>query len=287
MRRPWGMTRVAWEAYEAASRAAMIDIAARSDARVVQTVGDAPASKGFHASDGELDGESYCAAADLSVRGLTRTQIATWLEELCRAGFAGWFRDWPDNRHIHCNYCGVPMKLALRKQCRDFFAGRNGLSGHAREEFWTASPELRAIPRKMFRQSNGDERRVVPSPLLEPSENEEEPGPDGGPSLDARPPLTYALYLNQRLLLWMPVRDGVALAPIRAWGTALGFDVNWVPRKKQVQFNGEDVPVPITLIEGVGHAPVRRLVEYSGLKLQVEPRRRRVIITRSWLDETR
>lgn len=78
----------------------------------------------------------------------------------------------------------------------------------------------------------------------------------------------------------MPLRDGVALAPVRAWGTALGFDVNWVPARKQVQFEGEDVPIPITLIAGVGHAPVRRLVEYSGLRLSVDARKRRVVVTR-------
>jgi hypothetical protein len=262
------MARVAWEAYVAASANANINIAARKDARVVQTVGDAPASKGFHAADGEVAGEKYSAAVDLSVRNLTRTEIATWLEELCRAGFCGWFRDWPGNRYIHANYAGLPMKPELRAQCRDFFAGRNGLAGHAHEEFWTASPELRRIPRTLFNQANGKVGGTVASPLLEKPET-------------TAKPVTYALYLNEKLLLWMPVQDGVALAPIRAWGTALGFDVNWIPKLRQVQFNGRDVPIPITLIAGVGHAPIRKLAEYSGLRVDVDVKGKCVTVTRT------
>lgn len=266
MKKPHGMPRVAWDGYVVASDQAKINIESRADARVVQTVGFAKASAGFHAPDGVLNGEEYCAAVDLSVRGLTHTQIATWLEELCRAGFCGWFRDWPGNKHIHANYAGVPMKPQLRAQCRDFFAGRNGLAGHADEEFWTASPELRKIPRRMFNELLRG--KIVSSPALESKEPEEKP-------------LTYALYLNKKLLLWMPVIDGVALAPVRAWGTALGFDVNWVPSKKQVQFNGRDVPIPIISIAGVGHAPVRKLAEYSGLQVKFDARKRSVVIERT------
>ena len=68
-----GMANAAWAAYKIASENARIDIDSRDDKRVVQAIGDAPASKGYHAPDGTLDGHEYTAAADLSVRGLIAT----------------------------------------------------------------------------------------------------------------------------------------------------------------------------------------------------------------------
>jgi hypothetical protein len=289
LQKPNGMTQVAWEAYQAASEAAGINITGRADARVVQAYGHAKASRGTHLHEPRseaqpnlnryvISGEYYSAAADLSVRSssgyLTNTLIATWIEELCRAGFVAFFRSRPSfSPHIHAVYAGVRMKGVLRSQCRDFFAGRNGLVSHSsiEDEFWCPSAELRSIPRRMFNLSNGKKPQVVPSPAVQ-----------GKVEVATK---TYALYLNDKLLLHMPVIDGVALAPVRAWGTALGFKVNWLPREKSIQFvqkNGVavDVPAAITLIAHVGHAPIRQLTAAAGLKIAVDNKNRTVIVSR-------
>ena len=288
LKRPNGMTQFAWEAYQAASDAANINIAASEIARVVQAYGNAVPSAGTHLYEPrtkdpqhdverfKLDGEFYSAAADLSVMNptrLTNTQIATWIEELCRAGFIAFYRTAPFSPHIHTVYAGVRMKPILLSQCKDFFAARNGLVSHTsiEDKFWCPSDTLRDIPRAMFKESNGNNPQPVRSPIMHGK-------------VDVALP-TYALFLNDNLILHMPVIDGVALAPVRAWGSALGFDVNWIPEKQSVQFvqkDGKvvDLPIAIKLIAKVGHAPIRQLAAFSNLKLSVDNAQRKVTITR-------
>src|SRR5579859_6591816 len=62
--------------------------------RIMQTIGNAPASAGTHAQDGVVDGHPYCAATDISVSGLSNAQIQNLLARLAKVGFAAWFR-WP------------------------------------------------------------------------------------------------------------------------------------------------------------------------------------------------
>jgi uncharacterized protein YraI len=100
--------------------------------RITQTIGNAPASAGYHAADGTVNGRAYCAATDLSVRGLTATQIHNLLERLARAGFAAWYRKdgvdgWRGADHLHVVYANAAMKSQLRAQVRSFLVGRNGL----------------------------------------------------------------------------------------------------------------------------------------------------------------
>ena len=288
LKRPNGMSQFAWEAYQAASDAANINIAVRPDACVVQAFGDAKLSKGTHLHEPrslqdmtavryKLGGKFYSAAADLSVKagGLNHTQIATWIEELCRAGFVAFYRAPPKfGEHIHAVYAGVPMKPVLQKQCEDFFAGRDGLVSHSNidDEYWYPSNELREIPHKIFLKSNGANPQAVRSPMVLGDV--------------AKEMETYALYLNDDLLLHMPVIDSVALAPVRAWGTALGFKVNYVREKHSVQFEysiGEivDLPVSLRLIANVGHVPIRQLAEFSGLIVNTDISKRKVTISRA------
>jgi len=60
--------------------------------RIVQTIGNAPASAGYHLADGSVNGHPYTAAVDLSVKNLSATQIRNLLERLgkvvTRAGTA-------------------------------------------------------------------------------------------------------------------------------------------------------------------------------------------------------
>jgi hypothetical protein len=120
--------------------------------RILQTIGNAPASAGYHARDGYANGRAYSAAVDISVRGLTYRQVRTLLGKLGANGFAGWFRrpgydGWPRNQfpHIHAVYAACRMKAVLRAQVRDWLAGRNGLSGHGTYHFyaWPTSSKNR------------------------------------------------------------------------------------------------------------------------------------------------
>ncbi len=100
--------------------------------RITQTIGNAPASAGYHAQDGTFDGHAYSAATDLSVSGLSSAQIHNLLERLARVGFAVWYRKngvdgWTGANHLHVVYANSKMKSQLRAQVRSWLVGRNGL----------------------------------------------------------------------------------------------------------------------------------------------------------------
>ena len=132
-----------------------------SGGSISQTIGNAPASAGYHARDGHIDGDAYCAATDLSTRGLSNAQVRALLSRLADGGFAAFFRDpgrdgWPSSeaRHMHVVYVGVPMKSALRGQVQDWLNGRNGLSSHSRYTFWQASSAQKDAIRRAFNRAN-------------------------------------------------------------------------------------------------------------------------------------
>jgi hypothetical protein len=125
--------------------------------QITQTIGNAPASAGYHAQDGSAGGEPYCAAVDISVRGLNEDEIRALLERLGRNGFVAWYRKpgsdgWPSDEapHIHGVFAGVPMKAALRGQVDDFLIGRNGLASHRRYEFWQPDAQTLEIIRLLY-----------------------------------------------------------------------------------------------------------------------------------------
>jgi hypothetical protein len=159
MERPKGMHETAFKAYIRACFLAGID----PSGRVMQTIGNAPASAGFHARDGVLDGQSYCAAVDLRTRDLTRKQIKALLKHLAYVGFACWYRfegSFSNNEHIHAVYAALPMKPQLQRQVIDFLNNRDGLASHAQETFYTAPPATDAIIRAMFIHANGEHRSL-------------------------------------------------------------------------------------------------------------------------------
>ena len=125
--------------------------------RITQTIGSAPASAGYHASDGTANGRQYCAAVDLRTRDLSNTQVRELLDQLGRNGFAAWYRQpgsdgWPSNQspHIHAVFAGVRMKSQLRGQVRDFLENRNGLSSHSIYRFWDIPVEVKALISELF-----------------------------------------------------------------------------------------------------------------------------------------
>jgi hypothetical protein len=133
-----------------------------SASRIMQTIGNAAASAGTHAQDGTVNGHPYCAATDISVRGLSNTQIRHLLEKLGRVGFAAWFRwpghdGWPSSevRHIHAVYANARMKSSLRSQVRSWLVGRNGLVTNWIYQFYRWSATAKATVRHKFAQSAG------------------------------------------------------------------------------------------------------------------------------------
>jgi len=129
-----------------------------SASRITQTIGNAPASAGFHLADGTVNGHAYTAAVDLSVSGLSRTQIHNLLERLAKVGYAGWYREnghdgWSGANHIHAVYANCLMKEVLRAQVRSWLLGRNGLSSNTTYHFHTFSAEAKRIVKGKFEQS--------------------------------------------------------------------------------------------------------------------------------------
>jgi hypothetical protein len=131
-----------------------------SASRIMQTIGNARASAGTHRQDGTVNGHPYCAATDISVRGLSNTQIRHLLERLGRVGFAAWYRQpghdgWPSSqvRHIHAVYANAKMKTSLRSQVRSWLVGRNGLRSNAYYGFYRWSSTAKATVRHKFAQS--------------------------------------------------------------------------------------------------------------------------------------
>jgi hypothetical protein len=128
--------------------------------RIMQTIGNAPASAGTHAQDGTVNGHPYSAATDISVSGLSNTQIKNLLSRLAKVGFAAWFRwpghdGWPASqvRHIHAVYANARMKASLRSQARSWLVGRNGLASNTLYGFFKWSAADRAVVRHKFTQS--------------------------------------------------------------------------------------------------------------------------------------
>lgn len=129
--------------------------------RITQTIGNAPASAGYHAQDGSVNGAPYCAATDISVSGLTDTQIHNLLERLAKSGFAAWYRKsgrdgWSGANHLHVVYANSKMKSQLRSQVRSFLVGRNGLVSNTLYTWHDFSDAaVRAVKAKYAASSSG------------------------------------------------------------------------------------------------------------------------------------
>ncbi len=92
------------------------------------------------------------------------------------------------------------------------------------------------------------------------------------------PPEPFMLYLEDALIAEMPLVAGMALAPVRAVGNALGLPVAWDGEAQAVRLGGRDYPGEVTVREGVGYVPVRPLARFLGLSLSVDAAARRVTL---------
>jgi hypothetical protein len=129
--------------------------------RVTQTIGSAAASAGTHAQDGTYAGHAYSAATDLSVSGLTDTQVKELITRLDAMGFAAFYRNpghdgWPSTevRHVHAVFAGAYMKSSLRAQIADFLIDKNGLASHTTYTFYKAPADVKAFVKKIFDAAN-------------------------------------------------------------------------------------------------------------------------------------
>lgn len=159
MQRKYGFAPNAFSAYIRACFRAGIN-----PDRVSQTIGNAPASAGYHKKDGVviIDGVKYdyCAATDIGVRDsdydfLSDKEIKALLTELGKEGFAAWYRNWPGNKHIHMVYCGLAMKSQLRGQVHDYLNKKSGLAGNKDwEDYWLPPQSTIDFCRSLFLKFN-------------------------------------------------------------------------------------------------------------------------------------
>ncbi len=298
---PYGMAPAAFNAFKLSADGAAIDLIQHPKGRLTQTIGNAKASAGFHARDGFVSvGNArvpYCAAVDLSVLWLTTAQIKSWLSYLAWWGFAAWYRPWyssgKPNFHIHGVYAGLPMKDELDDQTHDFLNNRTGLVGHALEKFYTAGPEQDAYIRALWLWSN----KNGPKPPLPPL------APKAPAPVADQFGTVYHVNAGGREREWdCPAIDGTSWVPVRPWFEMLGLtrdkegvqQVKWMPEDSSLWVQGRKLAlpdasgqlraVPIRLInlkgQNQGYAPVRELVAFSGLKLDVDNRARLLVVSK-------
>ncbi len=127
--------------------------------RITQTIGNAAASAGTHARDGYVDGRAYSAATDISVSGMSSSQIANLIERMAKLGFACWYRQggrdgWSGANHIHAVYANSAMKSSLRSQVRSWLAGRNGLVSNTIYQFHHFSSAAKAAVKAKYSMSH-------------------------------------------------------------------------------------------------------------------------------------
>lgn len=132
--RPYGFHPLAFAAYVKAGLPVR---------RIGQTIGNAAASAGTHAKDGEYQGHDYAADTDFRIGDLTTdAEVKHFLTQLWDAGFGGYYRvdgqdHWPGVRHVHSFFPGCSMKEICRHQVHDFLHNpeENGLASHADYHF--------------------------------------------------------------------------------------------------------------------------------------------------------
>lgn len=83
----------------------------------------------------------------------------------------------------------------------------------------------------------------------------------------AADPSMYHLMLNGSKVADMPVHDGHALCPVRAWASALGFDIDWDEATHRVLLDGKQVDAPPVIIADHAFLPVTTLVSSAGLAI--------------------
>lgn len=90
----------------------------------------------------------------------------------------------------------------------------------------------------------------------------------------------YQLFVNDALLCEMPVLSGRAFCPVRKWGEAMGFQVEWNNDLQVPLFDGHECATQVVVLGEMAYAPIRDLAASAGLTLTVDAPNRRVCATR-------
>lgn len=95
--------------------------------------------------------------------------------------------------------------------------------------------------------------------------------------LHGDPPAVYEVRIGETKIESRMV-GAATFVPIREWGEALGYEVQWNNDKQVPLFNGREVPVQVYKLDRRGWAWVRALAAFSDLGLQVDSEKRVVSI---------
>jgi len=92
---------------------------------------------------------------------------------------------------------------------------------------------------------------------------------DGTPADDTPDtgPAAYQLIINGVKITDMPIQNGHALCPVRAWATALGFQLDWDDETRRVLLDGHVIDAEPVIIDNYAHLPIRTLAASAGLAI--------------------
>jgi hypothetical protein len=102
----------------------------------------------------------------------------------------------------------------------------------------------------------------------------------GPPAFSLTPGVGYHLILSGREIGIAPTWNGRALFPVREWCEKLGVSCEWNQELQMVEIQDKEAPVDLYKFGGIAWAPMRQLVKFSGLKLAVDSRSRRLAVSR-------
>lgn len=89
----------------------------------------------------------------------------------------------------------------------------------------------------------------------------------------------FALLLDGRSLGEIPVLSGRALCPVRRFGDALRLPVAWDHARQIVFLGNRALPSPVTILDGVGHVPIRTLATFAGKRVEVDAASRTIRVS--------
>ncbi len=100
------------------------------------------------------------------------------------------------------------------------------------------------------------------------------------PPLDPPPAVgKFALYHAKTRLGDVPVIAGRSMCPVRLWGNEFGYSVRWDADLQTVFYDSHPLDSPVTLIDGIGHAPVCALAAFSHRQVSVDPAKKSITIS--------
>lgn len=100
--------------------------------------------------------------------------------------------------------------------------------------------------------------------------------------LAARPEQTLRLFLNDRFVAIMPIREGRAYCKVIAWAQALGFEPGWDEEVAMVSLDGRLLPEGTLLFtrERRAFVWINDLVRFSGLQATLDSAASKLTVSR-------